>query len=250
MSVKDRVEEKLQNGGSISSSDIGSFATEADAKEEEKVDPLTTTDIADVPEKAKEDIVMGAAEALNSNDVLLAAMHDNPAGVLFEQGKVELTPEDKTAFLSAIVSDERFELPFSLFDGKIEGVFRSRLNKETRAILQELRRQLTAEEFNSEIEYTTRMRHAIMRFQLKEINGESYPLPTELTAIVSVPEGSDEKVVTPPQWTTEAEVYFNGNEARTAAIYNALCIFEGKYWTLVENANNQDFWQTEDSTSE
>jgi hypothetical protein len=251
MSVKDKVQEQLQDTGSLSSADLGGFQPrEAGLEEEseEKVSNLDTTDIADVPEDAKKDVVMQVGGSVDSSDAVMQALQNDPAGVLFERGKVELTPEDKQAFLDALVTDSRFELQFSLFDGKLTGVFRSRLNCETRAILNEMRRQLAAEEIPTEIEYTTRFRHSLLRFHLKELNGETYESPEVLSAVVSAEDG--EKKVTPPPWVEEAETFFKGNEAKTAALYNALCVFEGKYWTLVENANNQDFWQTEDSTSE
>jgi hypothetical protein len=252
MSVKDKVQEQLQDKGSLSSADLGGFQPrEAGLEEEEAKEnggSLDTTDIADVPEDAKNDVVMKVGSSIDTSDAVMQALQNDPAGVLFERGKVELTPADKTAFLEALVSDDRFELPFSLFDGKLTGVFRSRLNCETRAILNEMRRQLSAGDIPTEIEYTTRFRHALLRFHLKELNGEEYKIPEVLGAVVTSEDG--EKKVTPPPWVEEAHTFFKGHEAKTAALYNALCVFEGKYWTLVENANNQDFWQTEDSTSE
>ena len=251
MSVKEKVQQKLQDTGSLSSADLGSFdAPEPDEEAEKKSDPLADTTVSDVPEQAKDDVVMAAHDRASPESVAMAAMHNDPAGLLFDRGEIELTPVDKQTFLTAIVDDRRFELDFELFDGRLEVTFRSRTNAETRAVLQEMRRQLVANEIDTEIEYTTRLRHALMRFQLKQLNGEEYPPPEEpLAAQVSTDENG-KKQVTPPQWVQESEAYFQGHEARTTAIYNALCIFESKYWTLTENANNQDFWKTEDSTSE
>jgi hypothetical protein len=259
MSVKERVSKQLKEGGSISSADLGSFQQPETPEEQileegEKVDPMTTTDIVDVPDEAREDIAMAAADRVDAPDVIAAALRDNPSGMLMEQGKVELSPEDKSAFLDAIVSNARYERQFSLFDGRLNGVFRSRLNRESRAILLEMRRELAAEELQTNIEYTTRLRHALLLFQLKELNGVEFPPPTEPLMAQSVVEdgedGKPKQVINPPKWVTDCEVLFEGDEARTAALYNELAVFEARYWAMVASANDQDFWKTEDSTSE
>jgi hypothetical protein len=259
MSVKERLANQLKERGSLSSADLGSFqpTSAADGLEDEqttKVDPMTETTIADVPEEARKDVVLTVAERRTAHEILADAVRNNPSGFVMDENKVELTPEDKEEFLNAVVNNSRFERPFSLFNDRLCGTFRSRLNRESRAILLEMRRQLVSGEMGSDIEYTTRLRHALLIFQIKELNGEEIPPPAEPLAAQAVVEndaaGKPVKKTVPPTWVITAEVMFEGDEARTSALYNELAVFEAKYWTLVAQANNQDFWKTEGSTSE
>jgi hypothetical protein len=149
----------------------------------------------------------------------------------------------------SIIDDSRLELPFSLFGGKLTGVFRSRTAEESKCILGELYRQFNANEFTTPSEYSTVMRNALLLCQVKEINSVEYPvLSKPYKSVLEVVDGS--KVVSKPKWCTDANVIFSEmHEGKTTALYKALQLFEQKYWTLIKHADDQDFWNPEDSTS-
>lgn len=257
MSVKDEVKKKIAEAGGLTAGDLASFDSKDSQQgegtntgaENKTQDANESTDRVEVSKEAAEDVVRKAYDASTPEDVVASALANNPSGLYFENNQVDVTPEDKEAFLRALIDDSRFERPFTIFNGKVSGVFRSRLLNETRAIMCEIQRQLRNGEFDTDIEYGTRMRHALLRFQLKELDGKSYQIPEEpLSAVATVEDGKEK--VTPPAWVEEADVFFNGSEAKFAAVYAQLCVFEAKYWTMTQNADDQDFWQTEDSTSE
>jgi len=248
--VEEKVKQRLADQGSLSAGDLSGFA-KTEAKEEKqaepaKPDPLAETSQATVPKEAANDPAL--ANEIEDNDRIAEALRNDPAGLTTPLADVEITADEKARFIDTLVKGGRFELPFSLYNGTVNGVFRSRTTRETRAILGELYRELQAGEFQAPDEYPARMRHAILRFQVQELQGKEYPAPEEpLMATVTTEDPLGKK----PGWVEEAETFFGSDqqEALVTAVYEALRLFEQKYWAMVQHAGDQDFWQTEGSTS-
>jgi len=262
--LKERLSGDLAGGGAISSGDVASFAHSQEAvktPEQKRVE----SGPSEVPQEAINDPVMKAAntqpaaEETNKQHQVAAAapadeMSEEMARAAADMGidmpeTIEITEVEKEAFLETIISGGRFQLPFSIFGGRVTGVLQSRLNLETRAMLSEIHRAWAAKELESMIDYTARFRYACFRFQVAEIYDTQLETPKKpLKAVLSTKDG--EPITTPPAWSEEAEVMFgNYPDGVITALYKELVIFEKKYWTMVSNSADQNFWNPVDSSS-
>ena len=246
--MTEKLKERLTEQGSIGSLDIANFSTNEEATP--LGDELNETTKVAVPEGQYDDplneILDDGAET--SDELGLELKTTNPDNYTFglkNLVEVEITPEEKEMFLDAIVDDSRFELAFSLFNGKVTGVFRSRTTGESRAILKETHRRWAEFEKMPGSEYSTILKGSMLRAQLKELNGTGYPEMTE--PLLAQYDFETDKTV-PPKWYNEMETLCNKfSDALITALYGALQTFEDKYWTLIKHAGDQDFWLPEDS---
>ena len=137
-----------------------------------------------------------------------------------------------------------FELPFSLFNGKIAGKFRSRLQAETNATISYISHECRKERIVTGIEYTNRLRNMLLATQVAELNGTAFlPLKAPLLRTMD-----GEKVIE-PGWLDQVTYWEKQNDGLVNALYRELQIFERKYWVMVENAKDQNFWNPAGSTS-
>ena len=87
-----------------------------------------------------------------------------------------------------------------------------------------------------------------MRFQIQRLNATEYPEAKGpfLAQATFKSFMLDDKAAEAPKWYEEAETAWQGMQTGLeAAIFAEILKFEYKYWTMVENANNQDFWNPE-----
>lgn len=198
-----------------------------------KKGPTRGTVTADVPEEAKNDVFTDADAT--------ADMHQGMTpSYLHEQ--IEITEADREAFLNAIVTGGRYERSFSLFGGKLTGVFRCRKIEESDGIIAWLSHCVNAKKLDARIEYLTMMRNAILAAQVKSLRGivsEDFPEAAEPYAPTRSSDG--EKVVE-PGWLGAAIAWGKRPEALVTAIHNELQLFEKRYWAMVTDASNQNFW--------
>jgi hypothetical protein len=188
---------------------------------------------ADVPEEAKSDVFTHAGATSDLHQGM------SPS---FLQDKVDITEEDRDAFLKAIVTGGRYERPFSLFGGKLTGVFRCRKIAESDGIIAHLSYCVNSKKVDARIEYLTLMRNAMLAAQVKSLRGlvsEDFP---ELQAPFGPTRSADGKSVEPPAWLGLAESWGERPEAIVTALHNELQLFEKRYWAMVMDAGNQNFW--------
>ena len=122
---------------------------------------------------------------------------------LAEVEQIEVTSVERDAFINAMVQGVRLHLPFDLYGGKLTGVMRSRKVCETQAVLKEINRRYTDNEYTTQAEYTDALRKSMMMFQLAELAGVKYDSPTgELMAVMDDATGKP----TPPEWYAKGEV--------------------------------------------
>jgi hypothetical protein len=266
MSVKDKVSDELKGKGTLSSTDVAGFTRPKSKSPEEAQEVQSQTTKVPVPEEAKDDPIVNEGNSTVPADQItdeVTEKSNNLSGELVTQqmeesasdlgidlpDEVEVTPEDKDAFLDALIGNVRFERPFSVFGGKMHGILQNRLNRESRALLAEIRRRWDDQELTTMVEYSSKFRYAVLRFQLKEFQGkELTKIEGPLKAQLKVEDGEAKTI--PPDWMEEAEVIFGDmNDGVLAALYEQLMLFERKYWAMVKNAANQNFWNPEDSTS-
>lgn len=255
MSITEQVKGKLSEGGSIGSADVAEFIKPSEPQEDiGKASEETST--VTVPKEANEDpmLNLGAVHSV-SDDLDESAMLDNMEHEDYAFGQlsvqeIKVTPEQKDKFIDAIVQDQRYEEEFSIFGGRLTGVFRSRRTDESRSILKELHRRWAETGSMPASEYSTMMRHALLRCQLKEFKGVEYPeMKHPLAAQVKAVEGEPRSKIVPPKWYAEMDQFFSGmGDGLLAAIYKELMLFERRYWTMTKHADDQNFWGPEDST--
>ena len=252
--IKEKVNKKLAEKGHLGSGDLANFAAGNDGNSEvkmhESVDGPVT---ADVPDAAIQDPVIQVA---TPNDEVSAARENlkragKDAGIDIDYDKVKITQSEKDAFIDSLIDNTRFELPFSIFGGKVTGRIRSRTSEETRALIYEAQRRSNTGEVISDADYSQIFRVATLRLQVSELNSAQYPeAAAPLLAQYNYQAKEGEDVITPPAWYNEAvETWGKKQDGVISAIYSEVLKFEFKYWTLVENSANQDFWRPEDSTS-
>ena len=157
--------------------------------------------------------------------------------------EVVITQADKDRFIDALVANTRFELPFTIFNGRIKGTFRSRKQKESLAILSQLRRETDNGEIKTLVEHATRTRQFCLLCQLKELRGTQFQEFTD-PMFNTLVEGKEVS----PAWLINVKFFDDMEDGLLVAVYRQLRIFEKKYWTMIENAEEQNFWKTEESS--
>ena len=186
-----------------------------------------------VPEEAKSDTFTRAGVTSDLHQGMTPS---------FLQDQVEITEDDRNAFLHAIVTGERYERPFTLFGGKLSGVFRCRKIAESDGIIAWLSHCVNYGKADARIEYLTLMRNAVLAAQVKSLRGmisEDFP---ELKGPYGPTRSEDGKSVEPPGWVAMAESWGSRPEALVTALHNELQLFEKRYWAMVMDAANQNFW--------
>lgn len=196
-----------------------------------------------VPEEASTDPLMNAG-AVGGSEEASEQLHQiaGQGEWSTDDDTVDVEPEDKDSFLDALVTGERFTRPFSLFNGKVAGVFRCRSSAESAAISRYLNRKVINKVYETTIEYGTAVRTFLLAAQVQEYNGIVFdPLPAPLDTMVD-----SKGELVDPAWVSRAEYWSSDKvpEAVVAAVYAQLQYFERLYWTMVVNANNQNFWKT------
>ena len=198
--------------------------------------PKQGTVQAEVPKEAKEDVFSHAGATADMHQGMIPS---------FLQERVDITEEDRAAFLHAIVTGDRYERPFSLFGGKLTGVFRCRKIAESDGIIAWLSHCVNKGKADARIEYLTLMRDAMLAAQVKSLRGivsEDFPELKEPYGPTRVADGDKGDRIVEPGWVAMAKSWGSRPEALVTAIHNGLQMFERRYWAMVMDAGNQNFW--------
>lgn len=214
----------------VTGADLASGGT--GARDEQAMEKRGTVQ-ADVPDEAKSDVFSHASATSDLHQGMTPS---------FMEDKIDITEEDREAFLRAIVTGDRYERPFSLFGGKLTGVFRCRKIAESDGIIAWLSHCVNNGKADARIEYLTLMRNAVLAAQVKSLRGmvsEDFP---ELAAPYGPTRSADGKTVETPGWVAMADSWGSRPEALVTALHNELQLFEKRYWAMVMDAGNQNFW--------
>ena len=227
-SLKERVEKAVGQGNvNLSSADVADFNTQP--KKDIPEGPVVTP----VPKDIPQDSLITAANKAGTLSI------DVPTDLSIngDMETVEITPMERDNFVNALVTGDRYLSMFELFGGKITGSFRSRSQAETQAILVQLTRECRDAIITTDAEYGTRLRSMLLLTQVAQFNGMDYiALKAPLLSRV------DGAKITPPGWLGQLEAWETKHEGLIVAIYSELQLFEKKYWTMVRNAKDQNFW--------
>lgn len=249
MDIKDKLEKQIKEQGTISSSDVANIATEGkEAIEKRPEDKVQETDKVLVSDTIKNNTVLVAATAgdpqqeLNNDMAEAVEPLDKYMHIVVGDGPKEeviITPAHKQAFIDSVIANRRFVLPFSLFNGKLEGEFQSRTQNESFAVFEELNREL-ADKLSSQLSYSIRLRNMLLTVQLTRLGGDHFTgLKTPLFKVVEVDK------VTEPGWLAQVDYWITKDDGVVAMLFKELRKFEYIYLTMLENANNQNFWKTD-----
>ena len=195
--------------------------------------PTTGTVEAQVPEEAKKDVFSDAGATSDLHRGMSAS---------FIEDKIDITDDDRDAFLRAIVTGGRYERSFSLFGGKLTGVFRCRKIAESDGIIAWITHLVNSQKIDARVEYLTLMRNALLATQVKSLRGivsEDFP---ELVAPYAPTRSDDGKTIIEPGWVPLANAWGERPEALVTALHAELSKFEQRYWAMIMDASNQNFW--------
>ena len=250
--LEEKLKEKLTGGQGISSTDVADFERPEEQHEDVKGDIQ-----APVPPEADKDrmVKMGADGSPGLKMDVTAETIITKGNPIFDPSvlpdEVTLTEDEREKFLEAIVTGDRFELTFSIFNGRVTGRIRSRSQKESSAIIAQLNRETNDEKLETALEYSTRMRNMMLAAQVSEMNDTKYaPLQEPLDRVNRGKDDEGKDKIDEPGWLGQIKGWEEQHEGLVGAVYRELQLFERKYWTMVQNASDQNFWNPEESTSE
>ena len=156
-----------------------------------------------------------------------------------------ITPEEKSAFIDAMITGERYRQTFSLFGGKITVKIRSRVAAETHAMYSYIRHSLANGGAGNINAVEGDMAYVPLVAQIEELNGKKFPEMKEpLTFVES--EGKE----TPPGWFEDFKAWKSKPEGLTSALISCIQLFEYKYWMMTKEATNKNFWNSDTSIAE
>ena len=233
--------EHMKQTGKLSSANVQAAIQDQEEKPGAKTEQALQQSTTLTSDQLKtDDPLIAAAEGGVAGD----ALKDMEAIKKLKREQVVITPDDKEAFIDALVSGKRLVLYFMRCGKRINVAIRSRTVPETQAILQQLKREIDAGTIVTQTDYTTRLRAMMMAAQVVDCNGtHGDPLKEPLFQMV----GTDGKLVD-PAWLGQAQ-YWNGvSDGLQAVVWSCLQEFEDKYWIMVDDARDANFWSPAAST--
>jgi len=151
---------------------------------------------------------------------------------------IDITPADKAAFTDALITNTRMTIKTQRVGGRYTLAIRSRTVRETDAVIRQLQLEARKGLFTSTMDQKLRIRSMLMVFQVAELNGVEYSVPSEPLCHTVTDAGE-----VPPTWLERADAWYNLGDAPHAIIWECVQDFEDKYWIMVEQAKSADFWQ-------
>jgi len=244
--IKDKIENQLKTTGTISAETLaGSTPVEEVKKSNElnkpsvvtltdkiKNDPMIKTGETGDPGREVTTDLVKTAETLNLNEKLLTVMPDNP-------DQIVITPEEKDAYIAAIINNTRFCLPFKFLNDRFNVVIRSKTQVESYAIFYLINYELNSHALDTQLAYSVRLRNMLFAAQVAEINGVKF---TELKEPLLRTVDGEKEIL--PGWLDQIDIWKDKSDALLTVLFNAIKLFEYKYLTLTSKAGDQNFWKT------
>jgi len=255
--ISAKLADHLRDVGRLSSADVAAATRTAQAEahpqpaagqatqETTVVEPAKASQLDAVVKNAEQHETPATAAAhMAAQDTAQMPTPGDILTVLAKRRELKITPDEKQAFIHALVHNTRMRLPFSLCGGGVRGIIRSRTVPESRAIIARQRFELDKGIIVSRLDYSVRMRSMCMAAQIEEFQGQTYePLKGPLLPSVK-PDGS----VVEPGWLEWIDYWAKQHEAVHTMLWNQIYTFEEKYWRMIDDAADQDFWHPAAST--
>jgi hypothetical protein len=255
--LQQKLREHMASTGQLSSSDVAAFQRGSDPEEQPQhtgaaMHEATVVDKQAQPAEDKTDAMILAAGGPTDTQQLEESAEDttlkdlNPMERITQRrNKVVITPADKEAFIMSVIHNTRMELTFQILGGRVTVRVRSRKVPETRAIVAREQFELTKEIMKTRMDYTLRLRSMLMTAQIAEFRGEVYEeMQAPLQPVVRSEGGAED-----PGWVKWIDYWAQQGDGIHALLWNCIQTFEDKYWRMVEDAQNADFWQPAASIS-
>ena len=152
-----------------------------------------------------------------------------------------ITPEEKSAFVDAMITGDRYRQTFTMFGGRVSVTLRSRTAEETHAFYAFIRHSLAQGDGRLSITEGD-MSYVPLVAQVEELNGTRFP---EMKSPLTYEANGETEVE--PGWLNDFLAWKKKPEGLTSALINRLQLFEYKYWTMVKEASNKNFWNSDTS---
>lgn len=224
------------------STNVATDSKPEEAKEKEGVfDDFNAPTMAPVGDEAGDVEDLARIPGRLSNPVLDRVKIN---GDQYSEMDLMISPEEKSAFVDAMITGARYTHRFSLFGGRVSVLVRSRTAAETHAMYSYIRYTLAEKEGEnvySRIEGD--MAYIPLVAQIAEVNGTAYP---EMKGPLTFEE-SGGKVVE-PGWYEDFKAWKAKPEGLTSALISCVQLFEYKYWTMTKEATNKNFWSSDTSS--
>ena len=193
---------------------------------------------ADINENTESDPLLSVAEE-HDDTGLTDALEDIKADMAV------VTQNHKDAFIESVITGKRYVEYFSLFNGKVTLKIRARSVQETDAISAYARRMIATDKVKVDYEYSALMRKLLALAQVEEMNGVKNP-PMEAPLFFE----ETEEGINPPAWEKRLKVWGDKPEAILIAVVRCILEFEARYWHMIRNVKDENFWQPGESTGE
>jgi hypothetical protein len=160
----------------------------------------------------------------------------------YSKDELVISPEEKAAFIDALVTGSRYTQTVDIFGGKLHVTLRSRTADETHAMYAYIRHVLSKGGQDSMGIVEGDMAYVPLVAQIAELNGTTYPA---MKAPLTFEENDGKEI--PPGWLEDFKAWKAKPEALTSALVSCIQLFEYKYWTMTKEANNKNFWNSDTS---
>ena len=220
------VQDKLKNSGTISGTDVAQFSAGQPADTSSGVDAAIEEDTE--------------ASLTDTKDPVIAQAKKDTLGHTTK--KVVVSADDKDAFIKALVNNTRFTRAYSCVGGAVRLVLRTKTIDESNALVAAFTKDIRSGNYATSVEQTTRLRSLLMVFQVAELNGVQYT-PPEAPLVTCVSDAGTQQ----PAWLERVAQFDTLSDGLHSVIWGCIADFEDRYWTMVEQANNSDFWQPGES---
>lgn len=149
---------------------------------------------------------------------------------------ITITPDEKAAFIDAVVNNTRFTKDYSLFGGRVKLTLRSMTVDEVNALASWTAKQGTSDPAGL---MSGRYRKYLAAAQIARYNGVDMP-PLEQPLFETL--GKDGKTVNQPGWIERSRYWDEISIGAFNAIMACMSDFDLRYATLCKEADNSNFW--------
>lgn len=216
---------------------------------QEFLDKVIADRTAETPEEPKTederiDEVKVKAEELE--DITFRLDDNRLKDAIITNQKIDVTPEEKSTYLRALLHDTDISFPISLCSGHFTVVLKSRSTFEQQIVYLAANKDLEEEIIpNDSVNYMLQTQKYAAAMMLVSINGK----PSEFIADTNKAEGDTEyvRVQNAINILRERRKFIDKMPIpKWSLVLNALRIFEGKIAILSAEVVNENFWTPED----
>lgn len=189
-------------------------------------------------ESAAPTVISSSKLPVTDNNNMKSKIHEET----YSKEELVITPEEKASFIESMITGERYKQEYYIFGNKIKLVVRNRTASETQAMYSYIRHAVTNGKENVSL-LDGDMSYALIVAQVEELNGTKF---SEMKTPLTYTGSKDGEI--PPGWLEDLKIWKSKPEGLTTAIINRIQLFEYKYWTMVSEAANKNFWSSDTST--